>query len=53
MSTPNTPVVIFEPGSRSMPVPGARIILFGTRAAHGAVMAKRISVGKDGLVPPM
>lgn len=50
---PNTPVVTFEPGSRAMLVPGAHIILFGTRADDGAVTAKRISVGKDGMVPPM
>jgi hypothetical protein len=50
---PNTPVVTFEPGSPSMLVPGAHIILFGTRLADGEVTAKRISVGKDGLVPPM
>jgi hypothetical protein len=50
---PNTPVVTFEPGSRAMLVPGAHIILFGTRADDGEVTAKRISVGKDGMVPPM
>lgn len=50
---PNAPVVTFEPGSRAMLVPGAHIILFGTRADDGEVTAKRISVGKDGMVPPM
>ncbi len=53
MVPPNTPVVTYEPGSRTMLVPGAHIILFGTRAADGEVTAKRISVGKDGMVPPM
>jgi hypothetical protein len=48
-----TPVVTFEPGSRAMLVSGAHIILMGTRAADGQVTAARISVGKDGLVPPM
>ena len=50
---PNAPVVTFEPGSRSMLIPGAHIILFGTRADDGEVTATRISVGKDGMVPPM
>jgi hypothetical protein len=50
---PNTPVVTYEPGSRTMLVPGAHIILFGTRAGDGEVTAKRITVGKDGMVPPM
>jgi hypothetical protein len=50
---PGTPVVTYEPGSRSLLVPGAHIILFGTQAADGKVTANRISVGKNGLVPPM
>lgn len=50
---PDTPVVTYEPGSRAMLVANAHIILFGQRASDGTVTAKRISVGKDGLVPPM
>jgi hypothetical protein len=50
---PDTPVVTYEPGSRALLVPGAHIILFGTQAADGKVTANRVSVGKDGLVPPM
>lgn len=50
---PDTPVVTFGPGSRAMLVPGAHIILFSTRASDGEVTAKNISVGKDGMVPPM
>jgi hypothetical protein len=50
---PETPVVTYEPGSRALLVSGAHIILFGTQAADGKVTANRISVGKDGLVPPM
>jgi hypothetical protein len=50
---PDTPIVTYEPGSRAMLVPGAHIILFGTSAADGKITANRISVGKDGLVPPM
>jgi hypothetical protein len=50
---PNTPIVTFEPGSRAMLVANAHVIVMGTRAADGTVTAMRISVGKDGLVPPM
>jgi hypothetical protein len=49
----NTPVVTYEPGSPALLVPGAHIILFGNLAPDGKVTATRISVGKDGLVPPM
>ena len=48
-----TPVVTYEPGSPALLVPGAHIILFGNQAPDGKVTATRISVGKDGLVPPM
>jgi hypothetical protein len=49
----DTPIVTYEPGSRTLLVANAHIILFGTRAPDGKVTANRISVGKDGLVPPM
>ena len=50
---PNTPVVTYEQGSAALLVPGAHVIVFGTRAADGKVTAARIAVGKNGLVPPM
>ena len=50
---PDTPVVTYEPGSRALLVPGAHVIVMGTEAGDGALSATRISVGKDGLVPPM
>jgi hypothetical protein len=49
----NTPVVTYEPGSPALLVPGAHIILFGNQGPDGKVTATRISVGKNGLVPPM
>jgi hypothetical protein len=51
--TPATPIVTYEPATRAMLVAGAHVILFGTEADGGAITATRISVGKDGLVPPM
>jgi len=50
---PDTPVVTYEPGSAALLVPNAHVIVFGTQAADGKVTATRISVGKNGLVPPM
>jgi hypothetical protein len=50
---PGTPIVTYEPATRAMLVAGAHVILFGTQADDGAITATRISVGKDGLVPPM
>jgi hypothetical protein len=50
---PGTPIVTYEPATRAMLVAGAHVILFGTEGDGGAITATRISVGKDGLVPPM
>jgi len=47
------PIVTFEPGDRAMLVPGAHVILTATHRPDGTLGATRISVGKDGLVPPM
>ena len=50
---PGTPVVTYAPGSRALLVPGAHLIANATQDAAGTLSADRISVGKDGLVPPM
>ena len=50
---PETPIVTYEPATRAILVAGAHVILFGTEGDDGAITATRISVGKDGLVPPM
>jgi hypothetical protein len=50
---PETPVVTYEPGTQAMLVPGAHVIVMATRAEDGKLSATRISVGKNGLVPPM
>jgi hypothetical protein len=49
----DTPIVTYEPGTRAMLAAGAHVIVMGTRAEDGKVTASRISVGKNGLVPPM
>jgi hypothetical protein len=50
---PDTPVVTFEAGSPALLVPGAHVTVMGIEASDGSLSATRISVGKNGLVPPM
>jgi hypothetical protein len=48
------PVVTYAPGSAADLQTGAHVIFFPAGAvANGAVTASRISVGKNGLTPPM
>jgi hypothetical protein len=49
----DVPIVTYAPADRSVLAPGQHVIINGTRAADGNVTASSISVGKDGLVPPM
>ena len=48
-----TPVVRMEPGDRSKLVPGAHVFVIASRQLDGTLVAERLTVGKDGLVPPM
>jgi hypothetical protein len=50
---PDTPVVTFEPGERSMLVPGAHVMFAANKQPDGSLTAAGVNVGKDGLVPPM
>ena len=47
------PIVTFEPGDRAMLRPGAHVLFGATPQSDGSFTAARVSVGKDGLVPPM
>lgn len=49
----NAPIITYAPGNEQMLVPGAHVIISASKAADGALTAMRVSVGKDGLVPPM
>jgi len=51
--TPETPIVTYVPGDRVDLKAGAKIIALATRNEDGSLTAPRISVGKDGLTPPM
>jgi hypothetical protein len=50
---PGTPVVTLEPGDASLLKAGNHVFLSAEAGADGALTASRITVGKDGLVPPM
>jgi hypothetical protein len=50
---PETPVVTYVPGTAAELVPGAKIIANLVRKEDGVLEAPRISVGRDGLTPPM
>ena len=49
----DVPIVTYQPTDRTALTKGAHVLINGTRAADGSVVANYISVGKDGLVPPM
>ena len=50
---PGTPVVTLAPGDASLLKPGNHVFLSATQQPDGGLTASRITVGKDGLVPPM
>ncbi len=47
------PVVTFAKGTAADVQPGAHVMIFPVPAADGTLTTKWISVGKNGLVPPM
>jgi hypothetical protein len=50
---PDTPVVTYVPADKSDLKPGARIIAFVKQLPDGSFETNRVSVGRDGLTPPM
>ena len=51
--SPDTPVVTFVPGDKSELKAGAKIVAFTKQGTDGSLQADRISVGRDGIMPPM
>jgi hypothetical protein len=49
----DTPVVMVAEGDRSQLIPGAHVIVYGSPQPDGALAATRVTVGLDGLVPPI
>ena len=50
---PDTPVVTYVPADRSDLKAGAKVIAFIKKLPDGSFETNRISVGRDGLTPPM
>src|SRR3954449_300453 len=49
----NTPVLTFVPGDRSDLKAGAKVIAFMKQLPDGSFETNRVSIGRDGLTPPM
>jgi hypothetical protein len=52
--TPNTTIVSYVPADKSELKPGAKIfVAAATKKEDGTLEAAAISVGRDGITPPM
>ena len=51
--SPETPVVTYVPADKSELKPGAKVIAFMKKLPDGSLETSRVSVGRDGLTPPM
>ena len=51
--SPDTPVVTYVPADKSDLKPGAKVIAFMKKLPDGSFETSRVSVGRDGLTPPM
>src|SRR5438034_5327078 len=51
--SPETPVVTYVPAEKSELKPGAKVIAFMKKLPDGSFETNRVSVGRDGLTPPM
>ena len=50
---PDAPVVTFVPAEKADLKPGAAVFLSAAKNAEGRLTAARVTVGKDGVAPPM
>src|SRR5437899_6372961 len=50
---PETPVVTYVPADKTDLKPGAKVIAFTKKLPDGSFETNRVSVGRDGLMPPM
>jgi hypothetical protein len=51
--TPETPVVTYVPAAKTDLKAGAKVIVFMKQLPDGSFETDRVSVGRDGLTPPM
>jgi hypothetical protein len=50
---PNAPIVTFVPAERAALVPGSHVLVGAQRQTDGTLTAPRVTVGLNGLMPPM
>jgi hypothetical protein len=50
---PDTAIVTYVPADKSEIKPGAKVFVIAQKAADGTLTANVVSVGKDGVTPPM
>jgi hypothetical protein len=50
---PDVPIVSLEPGSRDLVKVGVKVVAFGTKAEDGTITIERVTVGVNGIAPPM
>ena len=50
---PDAPIVTFAPAERADLKPGAPVMFGATKNVDGKLAASRVTVGKDGVAPPM
>jgi hypothetical protein len=48
----SVPVAMVEPADRTLLVPGAHVIVYGAQQADGTLAAERVTIGRNGFVPP-
>lgn len=53
VAPPSAAIVAYEPGDASMLKPGASVFIVARKSPDGTLMAPRVAVGKNGLVPPL
>ena len=51
--SPDTPIVTYVAADKSELKPGAKVIAFIKKLPDGSLETNRVSVGRDGLTPPM
>lgn len=51
--TPDTPIVTFVPGDKAELKAGAKVMATVKQLPDGALETSRVSVGRDGITPPM
>ena len=49
----NVPIVMVEPSDRALLAPGAHVVVYAAAQPDGSLASDRLTVGKNGFVPPL